>query len=82
MGNDPTTVINQLAAKLMVLEIVLQETLRALPPDARKEIAAGSRQQVASAMQQHADGFSPSMDEAATLTLAALLEAAGEPPKR
>jgi hypothetical protein len=82
MHSDPAVVINQLAARLMFVELALHEVLRALPADARTGIAAGLRQRAASAMQVHADHFSFPMDEAATLALAALLEAAGEPPKR
>lgn len=74
--------VNQLAAKLMATELALQCAIRALPADARKAIAADLRTSAAKAMQEHAGTFSPQMDEQMTLSIAALLEAAGEPPKR
>jgi hypothetical protein len=40
------------------------------------------RRRAAEVLQEHATGFSQQMDEAATLQLAALLEAAGQPPQR
>jgi len=73
--------LNQLVAKQMVLSLGLEEALRALPEGARTAVAARMRQRAAEALQMHSEGFSPSMDEAATLQLAALLEAAGQPPK-
>lgn len=74
--------INAFGAKLMAVEIALQEVIRALPADAKMDIAARFRQRAASAMQEHAPLHSPAMDEQMTASVAAILEAAGEPPKR
>lgn len=75
-------VTNDLAAKLIAVEIAAQAILQALPQAARKEAAADIRRRAASAMQEHAGRFSPAMDAQLTLSIAALLEAAGEPPQR
>lgn len=74
--------INTFGAKLMAIEIALQEVIRVLPAEARTEIAERFRQRLASAMQAHAQTQTPSMDAQMTASAAAILEAAGEPPKR
>lgn len=85
MDKDRTNaaeVINDLAAKLMVLEQTVHACLTALPADARKGIASDLRHRAELTMQEHAAGFSPAMDVTFSLSLAAALEALGEPPSR
>lgn len=74
--------INTFGAKLMAIEIALQEVIRALPADAKTEIAGRFRQRLASAMQEHAHLHTAAMDQHMTSSAAAILEAAGEPPQR
>lgn len=79
---NPAAVINDLAAKMMVVEQTLHACLTALPADARKEIASDLRRRAELTMQEHAEGFLPAMDATFSLALAAALEALGEPPSR
>jgi len=77
-----TEALNRQAAKLIAVEAALQAVLECLPQAARTATASALRLRAASAMQSQAQGLTPDMDRTMSLSLAALLEAAGEPPRR
>ena len=73
--------INQTLAKQMVVELAVQELVRLLPEAAKKAFAECFRVSAENAMQAHASHLSADADEQLTLSVAALLEAAGYAPK-
>lgn len=73
--------INEGLAKQMVLTLAVQQLLRQLPSGPASEFARCLRQSTAEVLQSESHRYTPAMDAAATLQLAALLEAAGAPPK-
>ena len=73
--------INEGLAKQMVLSLAVHELLRLLPPGPAATFAQRLRQSTAEVLQRESHRYTPTMDAAATLQLAALLEAAGAPPK-
>lgn len=74
--------LNETLARVMVQDCAIRALAALLNPEQGKAFAQGLRQHVASAMQAHAHHSSPSMDEAMTLQLCSILEAAGHAPKR
>jgi hypothetical protein len=74
--------VNQALAKQMVVEIAVQELVRLLPDSLKKAFAEHFRQSAKNAMQEHASHLSAGADEQLTLSVAAMLEAAGKAPKR
>lgn len=79
---DTDEVVNQLAFKLMLTELALQEVIRHLPSAARADIAACFQSSVSETLRKRPVSPTPNEAEQIRLSIEATLEACGQPPIR
>lgn len=72
--------IDEATVRSMVLAEAMQALFQHLPSESRPKVAAALRSNVAEMMEEANWPSSSRLDEIATLQLASLLEALGEPP--
>lgn len=82
LASEIRATIVAFTARQLVLDLAVQELVRLQSETIRGRFASALREQVAALMQNHVEHMNPTADAAMSLSLASLLEAAGEPPAR
>ena len=81
VSQEMASLLQEVALRAQVLDLAVQNLVRSLDASSSASFAAGLRADAVGLLNSHAGRADAHADQVLTLAIAALLEAAGHPPK-